>query len=260
MIESVSTYIDALASMKKYPKELYAIGNQELLFKRKISIVGSRKPNQYARQMTHMLSAKLSQAGVCIVSGGAIGVDAIAHKAAGSTNTIMVAATGLDKCYPAINKTLIQNIEQEGLVLSQFAEGTPSRKYNFVLRNELVVALGDLLIVTYADKNSGTMRSVEYALKMGKEIFVLPHRIGESEGTNSLLANKEAEAIYDIDDFIAKFTCVSEKSSLEEDAFLTFCRTNPSYEMAVKKFPNRVFEAELSGDIVVENGKVRVLT
>jgi len=260
MMQQIDFHIDVLESMKKYPKELYSIGNTELLNSNKISIVGSRKPNQYAREMTYQLATKLSKMGVTIVSGGAIGVDAIAHKAAGASNTIMVAATGLDKRYPSINKNLISSIEKEGLVLSQFASGTPSNKYNFVLRNELVVALGDVLVVTYADKNSGTMRSVEYALKMGKEIFVLPHRIGESEGTNSLLANKEAEAIYDIDDFIAKFTCVSEKSSLEEDAFLTFCRTNPSYEMAVKKFPNRVFEAELSGDIVVENGKVRVLT
>jgi len=260
-MQQTDFHIDALESMKKYPQELFFIGNKELLKSKKISIVGSRKPNQYAREMTYQLATKLSKAGVCVVSGGAIGVDAIAHKAAGSANTIMVAATGLDKRYPSINRNLIENIEKEGLVLSQFGVGTPSTKYNFVLRNELVVALGDVLIVTYADKDSGTMRSVEYALKMGKEIFVLPHRIGESEGTNLLLEQKQAHAIYDIDRFVAKFSCVSEeKASLKEDTFLSYCRTNPSYEAALKQFPNRVFEAELSGEIVVENGKVRVLT
>ena len=86
--------------------------------------------------------------------------------------------------------------------MSQFTKGSPSTKYNFVLRNELVVALGDILIVTYADLNSGSMRSVEYALKMGKEIYVLSHRIGESEATNNLLSEGKAKAIYDIDVFV----------------------------------------------------------
>jgi len=107
MIRAVGFHIDTLESMKKYPQPLYYKGNTELLTRQKIAIVGSRKPNQYAREMTHQLALKLSNAGVCIVSGGAIGVDAIAHKAAGASNTIMVAATGLDKRYPAINKNLI---------------------------------------------------------------------------------------------------------------------------------------------------------
>ena len=257
MMQQIDFHIDALESMKKYPQQLYCIGNTELLNKRKISIVGSRKPNQYAREMTHLLASKLSKAGVTVVSGGAIGVDAIAHKAAGADNTIMVAATGLDKRYPAINKNLISAIEQEGLVLSQFSEQTPSNKYNFVLRNELVVALGDVLVVTYADKDSGTMRSVEYALKMGKKIFVLPHRIGESDGTNLLLQENKAEAIYSIEKFVALFSCVSEeKAAITEDLFLSYCKTNPSYEEALKKFPERVFEAELLADIIVKNGRI----
>ena len=254
-MQQIDFYIDALESMKKYPQKLYSIGNIELLNRKKISIVGSRKPNQYAREMTHQLATKLSQAGVCIVSGGAIGVDAIAHKAAGGANTIMVAATGLDKRYPSINRNLIEHIEQEGLVLSQFGAGTPSAKYNFVLRNELVVALGDVLIVTYADKNSGTMRSVEYALAMGKEIFVLPHRIGESEGTNSLLLEGKAKAIYELDAFVAKFSDLKSSEAIEDD-FLLYCRENPTYEEALKKYPSKLFEAELGGIIEIKNARV----
>ena len=178
MIEKIDFHIQELEDMKKYPKELFFIGDTSLLKRKKISIIGSRKPNQYARHKTQELAKRLSESGVCIVSGGAIGVDAISHNAAGTNNTILVAATGLDKRYPAINKKLIEDVEKEGLVMSQFAQGSPSTKYNFVLRNELVVALGDILIVTYADLNSGSMRSVEYALEMGKEIYVLSHRIG----------------------------------------------------------------------------------
>ncbi|SFV59834.1 Rossmann fold nucleotide-binding protein Smf possibly involved in DNA uptake [hydrothermal vent metagenome] len=258
MQTEIDFHIDALDAMKKYPKELHFRGNLALLKRQKMAIVGSRKPNQYAREMTHILASKLAKAGVCIVSGGAIGVDAIAHKAVGSENTIMVAATGLDKRYPAINKKLIESIEEEGLVLSQFAEGTPSTKYNFVLRNELVVALGDVLIVTYADVNSGTMRSVEYALKMGKKIFVLAHRIGESEATNRLLSETKAEAIYDIDSFVKKFTAFDVTTSTQEDTFLDYCKATPTYEEALKRFPTRLFEAELGGEIFVKNAKVYI--
>ncbi|MDQ7043988.1 MAG: DNA-processing protein DprA [Sulfurimonas sp.] len=259
MIESVDFHINELDFMKKYPKELFFIGNTDLLKKRKISIIGSRKPNQYARDKTQELARKLSLNGLCVVSGGAIGVDAIAHKSAGAKNTIMVAATGLDKRYPAINKNLIEAMETQGLVLSQFKENSPSTRYNFVLRNELVVALGDVLIVTYADLNSGSMRSVEYALKMGKEIYVLSHRIGESEATNNLLLEGKARAIYDIDIFVREFTGVKEKSEQKSDDFLEFCKTNPSYDETLQKFPSRVFEAELSGEIEIVDGICKLI-
>ena len=258
MIATIDFHIDALESMKKYPQELSYIGDTTLLKQKKIAIIGSRKPNQYARHKTEELARKLSLAGVCIVSGGAIGVDAIAHKAASAKNTIMVAATGLDKRYPAINKNIIEMIEKEGLVLSQFKLGSPSTKYNFVLRNELVVALGDILIVTYADLNSGSMRSVEYAHKMGKEIYVLAHRIGESEATNRLLQEKKAQAIYDIDSFVAQFgvNAPSIENENKADAFSLFCKSHPTYDMLLQQFPSRVFEAELTGEIVVKNGLV----
>jgi len=259
MIEQIDFHIEALESMKKYPKELFYTGDVTLLQRRKVSIVGSRKPNQYARDMTYRLVQKLTQADICIVSGGAIGIDAIAHKSAGSRNTIMVAATGLDKRYPSINKNLIKDIEENGLVLSQFKPSSLSTKYNFVLRNELVVALGEVLIVSYAELDSGTMRSVAYAQQMGKQIYVLPHRIGDSEGTNRLLADKKAEAIYDIDDFVDGFTHCYQKNSLEVTPFLAFCAANPSYEEALKIFPSEIFEAELQGLIEIKNAKVYLL-
>lgn len=254
MIKTIKFHIPELNSMKKYPEALYYKGNLELLDKPKVSIVGSRKPNQYAKHLIHQISAKLSSAGNVIVSGGALGIDTIAHKAAGLNNTIMVAGTGLDKRYPAINKHMIQEIETAGLVISQFESGIPSNRYNFPLRNELVVSLSDILIVAYADINSGTMRSVEYALNMGKEIYVLPHRLGESDGTNMLLQNNQAKAIYNLDEFINIFA--DDVSSNQNDPFLEYCQTNPIYDEAINKFEAKVFEYELEGKIVVKNGRV----
>ncbi|CAI6159467.1 MAG: hypothetical protein SPLUMA2_SPLUMAMAG2_00833 [uncultured Sulfurimonas sp.] len=259
MIKKVDFHINELENMKKYPKELFSIGNTSLLKKKKISIIGSRKPNVYTQHKTSELAKKLSDRGICIVSGGAVGVDAIAHTSAGADNTIMVAATGLDKRYPSINKNLISDIESKGLILSQFIEGSPSTRYNFVLRNELVVALGDVVIVTYADLNSGSMRSVEYALAMGKEIYVLSHRIGESQATNNLLSEGKAIAIYDIEAFVKEFTGEDFLEAVKHDDFFEFCKTNPRYEEALQKYPNRVFEAELSGEIEIKNGVCKLL-
>ena len=247
--------IKELKDISLKQKQIYYKGNLDLLKKQKISIVGSKKPNSYAKEITHQLASKLSKNGICIVSGGAIGVDAIAHKAATPKNTIMVAATGLDKRYPSINKNLIKDMEKEGLVISQFKEATPSSRYNFPLRNQIIVALGEVLIVTYADLNSGSLRSIEYALKMKKDIYVLSHRIGESLATNKLLSENKAKPIYDIDEFLGSFI---ELKEAKEDELLNFCSKNPTYDEVLNKFGSKVFEYELGGEIFIKNGIVYV--
>lgn len=247
---------------KTYIEELnesfYYIGDLDLLKRQKISIVGSRHPNQYTQIKTKELATKLSNSGICLVSGCAMGVDAITHNSAGYCNTIGIVANGLDIRYPAVNKKMIEHIEKEGLMLSSFEIGHRAREYNFVQRNKSVVLLGEVLVVTQADLKSGSMRSVEYALDMNKEIFVLSHRIGESEGTNYLLKNNLAKAIYDIDEFVSKFSKDNVKKSIKDD-LLQFCSNNPSYEMAISQFGQRVFEYELMGKIEVKNGVISVL-
>ena len=258
MINKIDFHLSKLDSMKKYPKDIYYIGNTNLLDKRTISIVGTRKPTSYTKQYTHELAKKLSQNNICIVSGAAMGVDAIAHSAAGTDNTIAVAGTGLDIRYPAVNKKLIEDIESNGLMLSQFQLKTPSQRYNFPIRNELVVSLGEVLIVTQADENSGTMRSVEFALKMGKPIFVLAHRVGESIATNKLLEDGLATAIYNIDTFIEDFLGFKNKV-VHKDDFLEYCKGCPTYDEVMKKYPEKLFEYELNGKIKIDNGLVFVI-
>jgi DNA processing protein len=246
--------IDELKYMKKSPEDIFYIGNKSLLKNNKVSIVGTRRPNGYTKLFTREISSKLSKAGFTVVSGAAMGVDALAHAGAGESNTIAVAGTGLDIRYPSVNNKLIENIEKKGLVLSLFEKGTPPSRYSFPIRNELVVSLGGVLIVTQADKNSGTMRSVEFAKKMGKKIYVLPHRLEESPGTQQLLEKGEAEAIYDINNFIQKIS--GKKIDDFEDEFLEFCKSGPLYDEVVEKYPKKLFEYELSGKIKVENGIV----
>lgn len=255
-MQTIDFHISQLESMKKYPNEIYFIGKKELLDKPMISIVGTRKPNNYTKLITSEVSKKLSNAGVVVVSGAAMGVDAIAHQNA-FPNTIAVVANGLDIKYPAINKNLITQIEHNSLVLSTYPKSSVARTYTFVERNEIVVALGEVLIVTQADLESGSLRSVEFALKMGKKVYTLPHRIGESEGTNNLLKEGLATAIYDVDSFLESLG-YGDSTKASSDEFLEFCKKNPSYDEVVSLYGSKVFEYELLGKIVVENGIVKL--
>lgn len=257
MSDTIIDTIAALEKMHKYPKELFYKGRLDLLKRPHVSIVGTRRPSAYTKQFTYMLAKALAKRGVCIVSGAAMGVDAIAHEGAGAQNTIAVVANGIDVRYPAVNRNLIEEIETKGLVMSQFNDGFRATGWSFVVRNEVVVALGDILVVTEADLNSGSMRSVEFAQKMGKEIFVLPQRLSESSGTNQLLNNGEATAIHDIEIFAARFG-VAVKESIQKDDFFYFCQTAPTFDEVLAKFGEKVYEAELEGTITIHNGIVRL--
>ena len=246
--------VEELNSMKKYPKNLYYKGNIELLKYPKVSIVGTRRPINYTKNLVSKLSLELSKRGVCIVSGGAMGVDSIAHKNA--KHTISVLANGLDIRYPKVNSSLFEKIENEGLLLSQFEEGFRATPWSFVVRNELVVALGKVLIIAEADEKSGSMRSAEYALKMGKEVYVFPHRIEDSKGTNLLLKEGLAKPIYDIDEFVKKFG--KEEEIFLQDEFLEYCKNNISLEDALEKFGSIVYEYELDGKIEIINFKFTI--
>jgi len=259
MSPSVSEHVMALDTMKKYPAELFYKGNLSLLHRPKVSIVGTRRPSLYTQQTTYRLAQALSKRGVCVVSGAAMGVDAIAHEGAGAENTIAVVANGLDIRYPAVNQNMIRAIENSGLMLSQFNDGFRAMAWSFVVRNEIVVALGDILIVAEADLDSGSMRSVAFAQKMGKEIWVLPHRMNESLGTQKLLLDSQAKVILDIEHFAARFG-QAVKSEVAKDDFFYFCQKSPTFDEAVEKFGERVFEAELEGLLTIHNGMVRLET
>jgi len=254
-MKKIQEYISELDSMKKYPEELFYEGNLALLKQVKVSIIGSRRPSKYSKELTHKLAKSLSQRGVCVVSGGAMGIDAIAHMGAGEFSTISVLPCGVDVKYPAVNKNLLSAIEKNGLLLSQFQNGFKATPWSFVVRNELVVALGDVLVVAEAELKSGSMRSIEFALKMGKKIYVFPQRLGESEATNQLLKEGKAEAIYSVEDFVSKFATL-DSPNVVKDEFLLYCEKNPTYEEALQKYPERVFEAELNGEITIKDAKV----
>jgi len=249
--QSLSPLPCELSGLESPVNRLYYIGNTSLLSAPKVSIVGARKAYPYTRMMTHNLALALNKRDVCVVSGGAMGVDAIAHEGA-FPNTIAVLANGLDIIYPKVNKKLLEKIASDSLLLSEYRDGEEARGYTFVERNRIVVALGEVLVISQADLDSGSMRSAEFALQTGKKIYVLPHRLDESKGTMKLLKEGQAELITDIDAFADMFG----EYDQEADPFLAFCAQTPSYDEALRFDGQKLFEYELSGKIKVAEGKV----
>jgi len=253
-MEKLNFDIVEFEALKSRPKEIYYQGDLSLLHRPKVSIVGTRHPISYTKQFCTKLGIALKKRGVCVVSGGAMGVDALAHRSS-FPNTIGVMANSLDIVYPKVNYSLLKSMQKESLLLSEYAKGTKATRYSFVLRNRLVVALGDVLVIAEADLNSGSIRSAEFAVKYGKKIFVLPHRLEDSLGTNQLLKDGLATAIYDIDAFADMFG----KATQESDEILEFCRVNNSLQDATERFGDKIYEYELEGKIEVRDMRIVVL-
>ncbi|MDR1285477.1 MAG: DNA-processing protein DprA [Campylobacteraceae bacterium] len=250
-----------LSRLKNPPKQLFAIGKKELLERKKIAIVGSRRALYYSKDATQKLSNMLSSNGVVVVSGGAMGIDAAAHTGA-FPNTIAILANSLDIFYPKINYKLLDDISKHGLLLSEYKPVTYATKYSFVLRNRLVVGLCDALVIAQADLNSGSLRSAEFALELGVPIYVLPHRLKESEGTDMLIKEEKAKIIENLSEFADMFAGQSSQKSLHvhvKDEILEFCSKNSDLNMCLRKFGEKIFEYELEGKIKIVDMKVSLV-
>lgn len=242
-----------LKSLKKEVKALFYKGDKTLLDKKIIAIVGSRRPNAYTKRVVTQLASSLSARDVYIISGGAMGVDALSHKGA-YPKTIGVMANSLDIIYPKVNEKMIKDMEKNSLVLSEYEPQTKATPWSFVDRNRIVVALSDIVIIAQADIKSGSMHSAKIAQKLDKELYVLPQRIGESDGTNKLVAEGKAKVIYDIDLFCEQFGSVK-----RDDEVLEFCKKNPRLQTCLDRYGDTIYEYELDGKLQISGVHIRVL-
>ncbi len=185
-------FLQIITGIVHPPKIVYFIGNIPLARCPVVAIVGTRKPTSYGKEVTFKLAYELAQKGVIIVSGLALGTDAIAHRAAlqaGGT-TIAVLANGLDSVYPASHRALAEEIVKKGgLIIGEYPPGTPARDFQFLARNRIVSGLSDAIIVTEAASRSGTLATVAHALDQNKEVFAVPGNITSpmSVGPNRLI-------------------------------------------------------------------------
>lgn len=185
-------------------------------FHRSVAIVGSREVTDYGARVTGEISQTLAERGLCILSGGAYGVDAAAHRSAlrawerrsgegreeSGTPTIAVLAGGLDRFYPAGNETLLRSIGRAGLLLSELAPGSAPTKHRFLQRNRIIAALAPVTVVTEARWRSGAQSTAHHAVGMGRPVGAVPGSVYSptSAGCHRLLRETPAELVRDAAD------------------------------------------------------------
>lgn len=199
-------YQQRLNKLADVPKKLYYKGNLNALDLPAVAIVGTRKPSTYGINVTQKFARELANRRVAVVSGLALGVDILAHKAVIEAGGVAIAVlpSGLDNIYPFRHRQIANKIlESKGILLSEHPEGTPPLKYRFIQRNRIVAALSDGLLVTEASKKSGTLHTASFALDMGISVMAVPGAITNpfAQGTNSLIKTG-ATLVDDIDDIL----------------------------------------------------------
>ena len=184
-------YPDLLRQIQDAPEYLYVDGVVDALHLPAIAIVGSRNPTRQGRDNAYEFARHLGQAGFCIVSGLAQGIDAAAHEGAldGGAMTVAFLGHGVDIIYPAVNETLAARIRAQGALCSEFPLGTGPRRAYFPQRNRLISGLSLGTLVVEAAKKSGSLITARLAGEQGREIFAIPGSIHNplSRGCHLLL-------------------------------------------------------------------------
>lgn len=141
-----------------------------------VAIVGTRKVTAYGRDMAYRIAYDLAQAGVTIVSGLALGVDGVAHRAAleAGGRTIAVLGSGIDVLYPGRHRDLARKIEDQGAVVTDYPPGTQPDRFNFPPRNRIISGLSRGVVVIEAPERSGALITVDFAAEQGRDAFAVP--------------------------------------------------------------------------------------
>lgn len=183
-------YPAACRQLFRAPKRLFYKGSLPAE-KYCVAVVGARDCSMYGKSMARVFGAGLAAAGVAVISGMARGVDGWAHQGAleGGGKTYAVLGNSAEICYPREHRRLYESIIKNGGVLSEYPPGTEARPGFFPMRNRIISALADAVLVVEARKKSGSLITADLALEMGKEVFVIPGRVGDalSEGCNSMI-------------------------------------------------------------------------
>ena len=200
-------YPTLLKEIANPPYIIYTRGNLDLNSAPMISIVGSRKFTAYGSQVASTFAKDLARAGIIVVSGMALGIDAIAHQGTLSAGgqTVAVLGDGLDdeSIHPKNNFNLAKDIMENGALVSEFPFGTPPLAFNFPTRNRIIAGLSLGTLVVEAGEKSGTLITSSLALEFNREVFAVPGSIfsTQSLGTNDLI-KKGAKVVTSVKDIL----------------------------------------------------------
>ena len=207
IVDTDSRYPRGLLNVKNHPVVISARGNINTLSKKCVSMVGTRHSTASGMNFISELAYSFAGHDIAVVSGMAIGTDTSAHigalKANGNTQTVAVLAGGVDYIWPLENESLYYEILERGVVISEMPVGTTPVASNFIQRNHWVAALSDLLIISEADMNSGSMTTARFANDYGKRVFAVPGHPSDprSMGPNYLIKEGMATLCMSINDF-----------------------------------------------------------
>lgn len=177
------------------PTELHVLG--DLPKSLTVAVVGSRRATEYGRGVTYRLSYDLAKAGLTVVSGLALGIDATAHQGAldAGGQTVAVLAHGLDRVYPVSNQKLADAVVASGGgLISEYEPGIQPQKHHFPARNRIIAGLSKAVIITEADAESGALITANFALDYNRQVMAVPGNITSlrSAGPNNLLKSGAA--------------------------------------------------------------------
>jgi DNA processing protein len=190
------------------PMAIWLRGKVESLaaLQKSVAIVGSRGATTYGELSTDLMVSTLVPKGFSIVSGGAYGIDGVAHRSTLSLqgNTVAVMAGGVDRFYPTGNSDLLKRISQTGAVMSELPPGSTPTKWRFLQRNRLIAALAQSTLVVEANWRSGALNTVSHSERLNREVFAIPGPISspKSAGTNKLIADGRAQLVVDGQDLL----------------------------------------------------------
>jgi DNA processing protein len=204
-----AAYPDRLRAIFDPPVALFVKGRVELLNSVGIGIVGTRRPSAYGLAAAERLSRELAEAGICIVSGMARGIDTQAHTAALAVggDTLAVFGCGVDVIYPAENRKLAERIADKGLLVSEFAMGSPGYPQNFPVRNRIVSGIGAGVLVVEGAQYSGSSITAKLAADQGREVFAVPGNItSKMSWAPNLLIKQGAKLVQEWNDVVSELS------------------------------------------------------
>lgn len=214
-------YPDPLRQIHDPPLALYVQGVLEARDRRALAIVGTRSPSAYGREVAERFAGQLAQAGYCVVSGLAEGIDTVAHRAAlrAGGRTLAVLGGALDCLYPASNAELAREVAAQGAVLSEFPLGRRPDRTTFPIRNRVVSGLSMGVIVVEAGLTSGALITARQALEQGRMVFAVPGRIdsARSLGCHALIRSG-ATLVRCLEDILEEFEFLIPRAAMAGSA------------------------------------------
>lgn len=171
-----------------------------------VAMVGARRASRYGLRTARRVGAALAGAGVWVVSGLAVGIDAAAQEAAfGAGRTAAVLAGGVDRCFPSANRKLAAKIAEHGVVLSEYPPGTPTLAFRFPIRNRIITGMTEVTVIVEAHAKGGSLVSARWAADQGREVLAVPGPIDApaSAGTNALIRDGATPLLDPADVFLA---------------------------------------------------------